>query len=144
MKKIICIFGTRPEVIKMAPMVRKLQNKRDIFKTTVVVTAQHRQMLDHVLKLFNLRSDYNLNIMQWSQSLYYITSSSLSKLKEVINKENPDFILVQGDTTTTFAAMLASFYQKVPVGHIEAGLHSYDRFNPYPEEVNRLLTGCHI
>ena len=140
MKKIICIFGTRPEAIKMAPVLRELQKKRDIFKTVVVVTAQHRQMLDQVLRLFNFQSDYDLNIMQESQTLYYITTSSLSKLEKVINRENPDFILVQGDTTTTFAATLAAFYQKVPVGHIEAGLRSYDRFNPYPEEVNRLLT----
>jgi len=140
MKKIICIFGTRPEAIKMAPVLRELKNKKSLFKTVVVVTAQHRQMLDQVLRLFNLRSDYDLNIMQESQSPYYITTSSLSRLEEVIKRENPDFILVQGDTTTTFAAALASFYQKVPVGHIEAGLRSYDRFNPYPEEVNRLLT----
>ena len=140
MKKIICIFGTRPEAIKMAPVLRELQKKKDLFKTVVVVTAQHRQMLDQVLRLFNLRSNYDLNIMQESQTPYYITTSALSRLEKVINRENPDFILVQGDTTTTFAAALASFYQKVPVGHIEAGLRSYDRFNPYPEEVNRLLT----
>jgi len=140
MKKIICIFGTRPEAIKMAPVLRELQKKKDLFKIVVIATAQHRQMLDQVLRLFNFQSDYDLNIMQESQTLYYITISSLSKLEKVINRENPDFILVQGDTTTTFAAALAAFYQKVPVGHIEAGLRSYDRFNPYPEEVNRLLT----
>jgi len=140
MKKIVCIFGTRPEAIKMAPVLRQLQRKRDIFKTIVVLTAQHRQMLDQVLRLFNLQSNYDLNIMQESQSLYYVTTSSLSRLEKVINRENPDFILVQGDTTTTFSATLAAFYQKVPVGHIEAGLRSYDRFNPYPEEINRLLT----
>ena len=140
MKKIICIFGTRPEAIKMAPVLRELQKKRNMFKTVIVLTAQHRQMLDQVLKLFNLQSNYDLNIMQESQSPYYVTTSSLSRLEKVIRKENPDFILVQGDTTTTFAAALASFYQKVPVGHIEAGLRSYDKFNPYPEEVNRLLT----
>lgn len=140
MKKIICIFGTRPEAIKMAPVLGELQKKKDLFKTVVVVTAQHREMLDQVLRLFNLQSDYDLNIMQGSQTLYYITTSALSKLEKVINRENPDFILVQGDTTTTFAATLAAFYQKVPVGHIEAGLRSYDRLNPYPEEVNRLLT----
>jgi len=140
MKKIICIFGTRPEAIKMAPVLKELQKKKDLFKTVVVVTAQHRQMLDQVLRLFNLQSDYDLNIMQESQTPYHVTTSSLSRLEKVINRENPDFILVQGDTTTTFAAALAAFYQKVPVGHIEAGLRSYDRFNPYPEEVNRLLT----
>jgi len=140
MKKIICIFGTRPEAIKMAPVLRELQKKKDLFKTVVVLTTQHREMLDQVLRLFNLQSDYDLNIMQGSQTLYYITTSALSRLEKVINRENPDFILVQGDTTTTFAATLAAFYQKVPVGHIEAGLRSYDRFNPYPEEVNRLLT----
>lgn len=140
MKKIICIFGTRPEAIKMAPVLRELQKKRDIFRTAVALTAQHREMLDQVLKLFNLQSNYDLNIMQESQTLYYITTSSLSRLEKVIKSENPDFILVQGDTTTTFAATLAAFYQKVPVGHIEAGLRSYDKFNPYPEEANRLLT----
>jgi len=140
MKKIICIFGTRPEAIKMAPVVKQLQTKRHIFKTVVVVTAQHRQMLDQVLKLFNLQSNYDLDIMEESQTLYHITTSSLIRLEEVIKRENPDFVLVQGDTTTTFAATLASFYQKVPVGHIEAGLRSHNRFNPYPEEVNRLLT----
>ncbi len=124
----------------MASVVRELQKKRDIFRTAVVLTAQHREMLDQVLNLFSLRSDYDLNIMQESQSLYYITSSCLSRLEKVIKKENPDFILVQGDTTTTFAATLAAFYQKVRVGHIEAGLRSYDKFNPYPEEANRLLT----
>ncbi len=140
MKKIICIFGTRPEAIKMAPVLRELQKKKDLFKTVVVITAQHRQMLDQVMKFFNLQSNYDLNIMQESQTPYHITTSALSRLEKIFNKENPDFILVQGDTTTTFAAALAAFYQKVPVGHIEAGLRSYDRFNPYPEEVNRLLT----
>jgi len=140
MKKIVCIFGTRPEAIKMAPVVRELQKKKDLFKTVVVVTAQHRQMLDQVLKLFSFQSNHDLNIMQESQTLYYITTSSLSRLERVIKRENPDFILVQGDTTTTFAATLAGFYQKVPVGHIEAGLRSYDKFNPYPEEINRVLT----
>lgn len=140
MKKIICIFGTRPEAIKMAPVLRELQKKKDLFKTVVVVTAQHRQMLDQVMKFFNLQSNYDLNIMQESQTPYHITTSALSRLEKIFNRENPDFILVQGDTTTTFAATLAAFYQKVPVGHIEAGLRSYDRFNPYPEEVNRLLT----
>jgi len=140
MRKIICILGTRPEAIKMAPVVKELQKKRDIFKTAVVVTAQHRQMLDQVLRLFNIHSNYDLDIMQESQTLHYITSSSLLRLGRLINRENPDFILVQGDTTTAFAATLASFYQKIPVGHVESGLRSYDRFNPYPEEVNRLLT----
>ncbi len=140
MKKVICIFGTRPEAIKMAPVLRELQKKKDIFKTVVVVTAQHRQMLDQVLKLFGLHSDYDLNIMQESQTLYHITTSTLSRLEKVISIENPDFILVQGDTTTTFAAVLAAFYQRIPVGHIEAGLRSYDKFNPFPEEINRLLT----
>ncbi|MDH5661876.1 MAG: UDP-N-acetylglucosamine 2-epimerase (non-hydrolyzing) [Elusimicrobiota bacterium] len=140
MKKIICIFGTRPEAIKMAPVLRELQEKKNLFRTVVVVTAQHREMLDQVLRLFNLQSDYDLGIMQESQTPYHITASALSRLERVIKEENPDLILVQGDTTTTFAAALAAFYQKVPVGHIEAGLRSYDRFNPYPEEVNRLLT----
>jgi len=140
MKKVICIFGTRPEAIKMAPVLRELQKKIDIFKTVVVVTAQHRQMLDQVLKLFGLHSDYDLNIMQESQTLYHITTTALSRLEKVISIENPDFILVQGDTTTTFAATLAAFYQRIPVGHIEAGLRSYDKLNPYPEEINRLLT----
>jgi len=140
MKKVICIFGTRPEAIKMAPVLRELQKKRNVFKTVVVVTAQHREMLDQVLKLFDLHSDYDLNIMQESQTLYHITTGTLSRLEKVIKRENPNFILVQGDTTTTFAATLAAFYQRIPVGHIEAGLRSYDKFNPYPEEINRTLT----
>ncbi|MDH5173886.1 MAG: UDP-N-acetylglucosamine 2-epimerase, partial [Elusimicrobiota bacterium] len=122
MKKIICIFGTRPEAIKMAPVLRELQEKKNLFRTVVVVTAQHREMLDQVLRLFNLQSDYDLGIMQESQTPYHITASALSRLERVIKEENPDLILVQGDTTTTFAAALAAFYQKVPVGHIEAGL----------------------
>jgi len=140
MKKILCIFGTRPEAVKMAPVLKELQEKKDVFKTVVAITAQHRQILDQVLELFRLRSDYDLDIMEESQTLYYVTTSSLSKLEKVIAKEKPDLVLVQGDTTTTFAATLAAFYQRVPVGHIEAGLRSHDRFNPYPEEINRLLT----
>jgi len=140
MKKVICIFGTRPEAIKMAPVLKGLQEKRNMLKVVVVLTAQHREMLDQVLRLFSLRSDYDLNIMQESQSLDYITTSSISRLEKVFKKEKPDLVLVQGDTTTTFAATLAAFYQRIPIGHIEAGLRSYDKFNPYPEEINRLLT----
>lgn len=140
MKKILCVFGTRPEAIKMAPVVRQLRGTRDELQVKVCVTAQHRQMLDQVLKLFRISPDYDLNIMEEKQTLYQITTNALKKLEKVLTKEKPDLVLVHGDTTTTFATTLAAYYQKIPVGHIEAGLRSYDKFNPYPEEVNRLLT----
>jgi len=138
MKKILCIFGTRPEAIKMAPVVKHLENSK--FKVKVCVSAQHRHMLDQVLEIFEIKPDYDLNIMQEGQSLYHITTSCLERLRNVLDKENPDLALVHGDTTTTFASALACFYKKIPVGHVEAGLRTYDNFNPYPEELNRVLT----
>jgi len=140
MKKIICIFGTRPEAVKMVPVVSELKEKKDMFGTKVLVTAQHRGMLDQVLGLFGIEPDYDLNVMQSSQSLAYITTSVLSRVQDILRKEKPDLVLVHGDTTTTFSSALAAFYEGIPAGHVEAGLRSYDKFNPYPEEVNRHLT----
>jgi UDP-N-acetylglucosamine 2-epimerase (non-hydrolysing) len=139
MKKILLIFGTRPEAIKMAPLVKAIQDMAD-FDTEVCVTAQHRQMLDQVLGLFNIKPKYDLNIMQSNQSLYDITASVLLKLKTVLDEYKPDLVLVHGDTTTTFTASLAAFYQRIPVGHVEAGLRTYNLSSPYPEELNRQLT----
>ncbi|MEQ8176482.1 MAG: UDP-N-acetylglucosamine 2-epimerase (non-hydrolyzing) [Syntrophomonadaceae bacterium] len=135
------VFGTRPEAIKMAPVVKELQ-KQDDLQTIVTVTAQHREMLDQVLDLFQIQPDYDLNIMKHHQDLYSITTGVLTGLKEVLEKEKPQLLLVHGDTTTTFAAALAAFYQHIPVGHVEAGLRTRNKFNPFPEEINRTLTGC--
>ena len=138
--KTLSVFGTRPEAIKMAPLVNFLaQDKR--FSSTVAVTAQHREMLDQVLALFEITPAYDLNIMQHRQTLFDITSGALIGLDEVYKQEKPDIILVHGDTTTTFAASLAAFYNQIPVGHVEAGLRTYNKFSPYPEEINRKLTG---
>jgi UDP-N-acetylglucosamine 2-epimerase (non-hydrolysing) len=137
-KKILFVFGTRPEAIKMAPAVMELK-KRPQFDVKVCVTAQHRSMLDAVLLLFKIRPDYDLDIMQEGQSLEHITRQVIEKFPPVLKKEKPDLVLVHGDTSTTFLASLASFYQKVPVGHVEAGLRSYDDANPFPEELNRRL-----
>ncbi|MFN3967025.1 MAG: non-hydrolyzing UDP-N-acetylglucosamine 2-epimerase, partial [Endomicrobiia bacterium] len=139
MKKILCIFGTRPEAIKMAPVIKQLEKTRDL-SVKVCITAQHRHMLDQVLEVFEIKPDYDLNIMQEGQSLYHVTCACLERLEKVLEKEKPDLALVHGDTTTTFASTLACFYKKIPVGHVEAGLRSFDKFNPYPEEVNRVLT----
>ncbi|MCP4482875.1 MAG: UDP-N-acetylglucosamine 2-epimerase (non-hydrolyzing) [bacterium] len=138
-KKIILAFGTRPEAIKMAPLVLKLKaNKK--FNIKVVLTAQHRKMLDQVMKLFEIGADYDLDIMTPSQTLYHTTTRVLNGVGEILRKENPDLLLVHGDTTTTFAASLAAFYERIPVGHVESGLRSFDKQNPFPEEVNRVLT----
>jgi len=137
--RVMTIFGTRPEAIKMAPLVRELRERPDI-ECTVCVTAQHRQMLDQVLDIFGIRPKYDLNIMQPRQSLSAITARCLSGLGEVFEKERPDLVLVHGDTSTTFAGALAAFYQQIRVGHVEAGLRTYDRYSPYPEEMNRVLT----
>lgn len=137
--KTITIFGTRPEAIKMAPLVNEL-NKRDNIDNKVCVTAQHREMLDQVLELFNIDTDYDLNIMKRKQSLTGITVNVLEGLEEVFQKEKPDLVLVHGDTTTTFAGALAAFYQKIKVGHVEAGLRTFDKYFPFPEEMNRKLT----
>ena len=139
-KKVLFVFGTRPEAIKMAPLVHAFKAQSSLFKTVVCVTAQHRQMLDEVLELFKIKPDYDLNIMQDGQTLYHITASALCRMEKVLSDEKPDMVLVHGDTTTTFAAALAAFYQKIPVAHVEAGLRTYDRYQPFPEEANRMLT----
>lgn len=138
--KVMTVFGTRPEAIKMAPLVKKLEESEDI-ESVLCVTAQHREMLDQVLELFELKPDYDLNIMKPNQTISMITANVILGLEEVLKKEKPDIVLVHGDTTTTFATALASFYQQIKVGHIEAGLRTYDKYSPYPEEVNRVLTG---
>ncbi|WP_003542760.1 non-hydrolyzing UDP-N-acetylglucosamine 2-epimerase [Desulfotomaculum nigrificans] len=141
MLKVLTIFGTRPEAIKMAPLVKELGNRPDKIKSLVAVTAQHREMLDQVLELFDIIPDYDLNIMQQGQTLYDITSRALQGLKEVLADCNPDLVLVHGDTTTTFVAALAAFYRQIPVGHVEAGLRTHNKYSPFPEEMNRHLTG---
>lgn len=139
--KVMTVFGTRPEAIKMAPVVKALQAQEEI-KTVVAVTAQHREMLDQVLRLFSITPDYDLNIMQAGQTLFDITTRALNGLAEVIQVERPDWVLVHGDTTTTFAASLAAFYFQIPVGHVEAGLRTGNKYSPFPEEMNRRLTGA--
>lgn len=139
-KKIITIFGTRPEAIKMAPLVKELE-KREEIDSKVCVTAQHREMLDQVLELFDITPDFDLNIMKTKQTLTGITNKVLEGLEEVFMEEKPDMILVHGDTTTTFAGALAAFYQQVKVGHVEAGLRTFNKYFPFPEEMNRKLTG---
>ena len=139
MKKILVVFGTRPEAIKMAPVVKQLK-KDSKLDTKVCVTAQHREMLDQVLELFEIEPDYDLNIMKSNQDLYDITSNILLKMREVLNSFKPDIVLVHGDTTTTFTTSLAAFYQKIDVGHIEAGLRTGNIYSPWPEEANRKLT----
>jgi UDP-N-acetylglucosamine 2-epimerase (non-hydrolysing) len=138
--KILTIFGTRPEAIKLAPVVKALEDRPEQFHPLVCVTAQHREMLDQVLRIFDIRPDYDLNVMKQRQDLYGITTEVLLKLKDLLKEVRPDLILVQGDTTTTFAASLAAFYQKIKIGHIEAGLRTYDKYRPFPEEINRHLT----
>ncbi len=138
MKKIMVIFGTRPEAIKMCPLVLELK-KHGCFKTVVCVTGQHKEMLDQVLSVFKIIPEYNLSVMKDSQSLFDITSNILLSIKSVLQKENPDFVLVHGDTSSTFAASLACFYLNIPVGHVEAGLRTYDLHSPFPEEFNRRI-----
>lgn len=137
--KVISVFGTRPEAIKMAPVIKELEKRPEI-DSVVAVTAQHRGMLDQVLEIFGIKPDYDLNIMKQRQTLVDITSNVLTGLYGVIQEEKPDIILVHGDTTTTFAGALASFYNQVPVGHVEAGLRTYDKYSPFPEEMNRKMT----
>ncbi len=139
--KVMTVFGTRPEAIKMAPLVKELEKNSDKIESIVCVTAQHRQMLDQVLEIFDIKPDYDLNIMKDRQTLMSITTRGLEGLDEVIKKAEPDIILVHGDTTTTFVGSLAAFYNQVAVGHVEAGLRTYDKYSPYPEEINRRLTG---
>lgn len=138
--KILSVFGTRPEAIKMAPLVKALNADKEI-DSVLCVTAQHREMLDQVLELFELVPDYDLNIMKPNQTISMITSNVLLGLEDVLKKENPDMVLVHGDTTTTFATALAAFYNQNKVGHVEAGLRTYDKYSPYPEEMNRIMTG---
>ena len=137
--KVLTIFGTRPEAIKMAPLIKELE-KEDSIESIVCVTAQHREMLDQVLDIFNIVPDYDLNIMKKNQTLVDITSEALINLDKVIKKEKPDLVLLHGDTTTTLAGSLAAFYNKVKVGHVESGLRTYNKYSPFPEEVNRILT----
>ena len=134
------VFGTRPEAIKMAPLVKEFQKYPTKFQTIVCVTGQHRELLDQVLELFEIVPNYDLNIMQQSQDLYDITSRVLLGMRDILNKEQPDVVLVHGDTTTSTATALAAFYQKIPVGHVEAGLRTHDIYSPWPEEMNRLIT----
>ena len=141
MKTILLVFGTRPEAIKMAPLVKKLQSLPEQFKTVVAVTGQHRQMLDQVLRIFDIVPDYDLNIMQANQDLYDVTSRVLVGMRDVLKSVKPDVVLVHGDTTTSTAAALAAFYQQIPVGHVEAGLRTGNIYSPWPEEMNRLMTG---
>ena len=141
MKKILLVFGTRPEAIKMAPLVKKLQEMPKAFQTIVCVTGQHREMLDQVLRLFEITPDYDLNIMKPNQDLYDITSRILLGMRDVLKEVQPDIVLVHGDTTTSMAAALAAFYQQIPVGHVEAGLRTGNIYSPWPEEMNRLITG---
>lgn len=138
--KVMTIFGTRPEAIKMAPLVKELESREQI-ESIVCVTAQHRQMLDQVLETFDIKPNYDLNIMKQGQTLVDITTRALQSLSEVISNVNPDIVLVHGDTTTTLSGSLAAFYNQVAVGHVEAGLRTYDKYSPYPEEVNRQITG---
>lgn len=140
MKKIMLVFGTRPEAIKMCPLVNELKRRKSV-RTIVCVTGQHRQMLDQVLETFNVVPDYDLSIMKVKQTLFDITTSILSKIKNVLEKEKPDIVLVHGDTSTTFVTALACFYLKIQVGHVEAGLRTYDIYSPYPEEFNRQAVG---
>lgn len=137
--KVISIFGTRPEAIKMAPLIKELESRKEI-ESIVCVTAQHREMLDQVLKIFKIHPQYDLNIMKQGQTLSQITTKVLNGLEEIIQKEKPDIVLVHGDTTTTFAAALAAYYCQVDIGHVEAGLRTYDKYAPYPEEMNRQMT----
>ncbi len=136
--KVLTVFGTRPEAIKMAPLVKELEKYEQI-QSIVCVTAQHRQMLDQVLTLFNIKPDFDLNIMKENQNLWSLTSSVLLQMKEVFEKSKPDIVLVHGDTTTTMASALSAFYAQIPVGHVEAGLRTFNKYYPFPEEINRII-----
>lgn len=140
--KVMTVFGTRPEAIKMCPLVLEMKKYPDFIEPLVAVTAQHREMLDQVLELFQIKPDYDLNIMTSGQTLYDVTTRALMGLKEVMEEAKPDIVLVHGDTTTTFAGALAAFYAQIPVGHVEAGLRTGNKYSPYPEEMNRKLTGA--
>jgi UDP-N-acetylglucosamine 2-epimerase (non-hydrolysing) len=142
MIKVMTIFGTRPEAVKLAPIIKKLEKEKDYFNSVICVTAQHREMLDQVLNLFDIKPNYDLNVMKPNQNLFELTSNVLMGLKPVLEKENPDIVLVQGDTTTVFVASLSAFYLKIKVGHVEAGLRTFNKYSPFPEEINRKLTTC--
>ena len=141
MKRIMLVFGTRPEAIKMAPLVKEFQKHPLDFETVVCVTGQHREMLDQVLHIFDIRPDYDLNIMKQGQDLYDVTARVLTGMRDVLKENRPDVVLVHGDTTTSTAAALAAFYQQIPVGHVEAGLRTHNIYSPWPEEMNRQITG---
>lgn len=141
MKKVMLVFGTRPEAIKMAPLVKEFQKVSDKFETVVCVTGQHREMLDQVLHIFDISSDYDLNVMKQGQDLYDVTERVLIGMRDVLKEVQPDIVLVHGDTTTSTAAALAAFYQQIPVGHVEAGLRTHNIYSPWPEEMNRQITG---
>lgn len=141
MKKIMLVFGTRPEAIKMCPLVKEFQKNPEAFETIVCVTGQHREMLDQVLRIFDVKPDYDLNIMKPGQDLYDVTSRVLTGMRDVLQECNPDVVLVHGDTTSSMAGALAAFYQQIPVGHVEAGLRTHDIYSPWPEEMNRQITG---
>ena len=141
MKKVMLVFGTRPEAIKMCPLVKEFQKHPEEFKTVVCVTGQHREMLDQVLRIFEVEPDYDLNIMKQGQDLYDVTARVLTGMRDVLKEVNPDVVLVHGDTTTSTAAALAAFYQQIPVGHVEAGLRTHNIYSPWPEEMNRQITG---
>ena len=141
MKKFLIVFGTRPEAIKMAPLVLELKKHKEEIETIVCVTGQHREMLDQVLDIFNIKPDYDLNIMKPGQDLYDITARVLTGMRTILQQVEPNVVLVHGDTTTSMAAALAAFYQQIPVGHVEAGLRTYNIYSPWPEEMNRQLTG---
>ena len=140
-KKVMLVFGTRPEAIKMAPLVKEFQKYPEQFQTIVCVTGQHREMLDQVLQLFEIVPDYDLNIMKQGQDLYDVTARVLTGMRDVLKGTQPDIVLVHGDTTTSTSAALAAFYQQIPVGHVEAGLRTHNIYSPWPEEMNRLITG---
>ncbi|MHB8174659.1 MAG: non-hydrolyzing UDP-N-acetylglucosamine 2-epimerase, partial [Nitrospirota bacterium] len=139
--KVLFIFGTRPEAVKLSPVIKEMEMRHPMFKAEVCVTAQHRQMLDQVLRIFNVVPDYDLDIMKDNQSIHDVTSKAITGLQWVIKNVRPDVVLVQGDTTTAFVGSLAAFYDKIPVGHVEAGLRTNDKYSPFPEEINRRLTG---
>lgn len=139
MLRVLSVFGTRPEVIKMAPVIRELQRHPDRFLSRTCLTGQHRQMIDPLLKLFQIEADYDLNIMRPNQSLEHVTTAILMQMGEILQQDRPDYVLVQGDTTTSMAASLAAFYQRVKIGHVEAGLRTGNKYHPYPEEVNRRI-----
>lgn len=141
MKKVMLVFGTRPEAIKMAPLVKEFQKNPQDFETIVCVTGQHREMLDQVLKIFEITPDHDLNIMKQGQDLYDVTARVLTGMRDVLNEVKPDVVLVHGDTTTSTAAAMAAFYQQIPVGHVEAGLRTHNIYSPWPEEMNRQITG---